>query len=237
MASATDAGNFGSPALDKPLTMLARCEFACVQFTRPFLFISRNNLRDRRQQLQYTPAEMRHLSALLYIATAVVCDLVFAVMVGTMLVATTPMYSITGFLRTPAICIGPSLLVLAGVATLLRTNRRVALYIEASIVLLIGVASWSVPKIGWQDATWLFLYPEAASLLGAIVILLIVRKAWVGALVGAILSAPFFVYTAATLLQAHIRGTIGYTIEDVSVTVPLVLLLLSLIASLRHRSP
>jgi hypothetical protein len=180
---------------------------------------------------------MRQLSALLYIVTGLVCDFVFAVMVGTMLGTTTPVYSITGFLRAPAIGLGPSLLVLAGAATLLRTNRRVALYIEASIILLIGLVSWSVPRIGWQDATWLFLYPEAASLLGAIVILLIVRKAWVGALVGAILSAPFFAYTAATLLNAHIRGIIGYTIEDVSVAVPLVLLLLSLVALLSERTP
>jgi hypothetical protein len=180
---------------------------------------------------------MRQLSALLYVASGLVCDFVFAVMVGTMLGTTTPTYSIAGFLRAPAICLGPSLLVLAGVVTLIRSNRRLALSIEASMVLLIGLASWSVPKIGWQDAIWLFLYPEAASLLGATVILLIVRRAWVGALVGAILSAPFFVYTGTTLLHAHIRGTIGYTIEDVSVAVPFVLLLLSLIVSLRERTP
>lgn len=180
---------------------------------------------------------MRQISALLYVATGLVCDIVFAVMVGAMLGTTVPMYSLAGFLRAPAICLGPSLLVLSGIVTLFRSNRRLRIYIEASIVVLAGTASWSVPKIGWQNAMWLFLYPEAASLLGAIVILLIVRRAWVGALVGAILSAPFFVYTGATLLQGHIRGTLGYTVEDVSVAVPLVLLLLSLIASLRERVP
>lgn len=179
---------------------------------------------------------MRQLSALLYIATGLVSDFVFAVMVGTMLGMITPMYSITGFLRTPAIGLGPSMLILAGVVTLIRSNRRLGLYIEASVVLLIGVACWSVPRIGWQDAVWLFLYPAAASLLGAIVLLTILRKAWVGGLVGAILSAPFFVYTAATLLHDHIRGTIHYTIEDVSVAVPLVLIILSLIFCLRLRT-
>jgi hypothetical protein len=179
---------------------------------------------------------MRQLSALLYIVTGLVCDFVFAVMVATMLGTTTPMYSLTGFLRAPAICLSPSLLVLAGVATIVRSENRLALYIEASIILLIGLASWSVPKIGWQDAAWLFLYPEAASLLGAVAILLIVRKAWAGALVGAILSVPFFVYIGMTLLQGHIRGTLAWTIEDVSVAVPLVLLLLSLIFSLRFRA-
>jgi hypothetical protein len=181
---------------------------------------------------------MRQLSALLYIVTGLACDFVFAVMNVTMLgTIDARSAAIAGFLRTPAISLGPSLLVLAGVATVVRSKNRLALYIEASIILLIGLAAWSVPKIGLQGAGWLFLYPEAASLLGAIVILLIVRKAWAGALVGAILSAPFFVYTGMTLLQGHIRGTIGYTIEDVSVAVPILLLLLSLISSLSSRNP
>ena len=180
---------------------------------------------------------MRQLSALLYIAGGLACDCVFAVMVGTMLGMTTPVYSPAGLLRAPALGLGPAMLVLTGVATLIRTNRRVALFIEASVILLIGLAAWSVPRIGWQDSAWLFLYPEAASLLGAIVLLLIIRKAWVGALLGAILSAPFFVYTGITLARGHMHGTLRYTIEDVSVAVPLLLLLLSLIASLRERVP
>jgi len=195
------------------------------------------NSRDRPRQLQYTPASMRPLTALLYVVTGLVCEFVFAVMVQTMLGWTTPQYSLAGLLRTPAIVLGPSLLILAGVATLVRTNRRLALYIEASVILLIGIAAWSIPKIGWQDAVWLFLYPAAAALLGAIVLLLIFGRAWVGALVGAILSAPFFVYTAISLAHAHLRGTIRYTIEDVSVAVPLVLILLSVICSLRERVP
>ena len=180
---------------------------------------------------------MRQLTALLYIVTGLACDCVFAVMVGTMLGMTTPVYTLTGLLRAPALGLGPAMLVLAGVATLIRTNRRVALFAEAGVILLIGVACWSVPKIGWQDAAWLFLYPEAASLLGAIVLLMLIRKTWVGALLGAILSAPFFVYTGVTLAGGHMHGAPRFTIEDVSIAVPLLLLLLSLIASLRERIP
>ena len=179
---------------------------------------------------------MRQLSALLYIVTGLVCDFVLAVMIGTMLGMVRPMDSIAGLLRIPAIGLGPSMLILAGVVTLIRTNRRIAVYIEASVVLLIGIACWSVPRIGWQDAARLFLYPAAASLLGAIVLLAILRKAWVGALIGTILSAPFFAYTAGTLALAHFRGTIRYTIEDVSVAVPLVLIILSLISCLYLRT-
>jgi hypothetical protein len=179
---------------------------------------------------------MRLSAGLLYVVTGLVCDFVFTVMVGTMLGWATPQYSLAGLVRTLAICLGPSMLVLAGVATALRSNRRLAIYIEASFILLIAVCVWSMPKIGWQDSVWLFLYPEAASLLGAIVVLLILRKAWVGALVGAICSAPFFVYTAISLAHAHMRGTIRYTIEDVSVAVPLVLIVVSLISSLRLRA-
>ena len=134
------------------------------------------------------------------------------------------------------VLIGLSVVTPVFAATLDVERLQPLVLLGSLIILLIGLASWSVPRIGWQDAAWLFLYPEAASLLGAIVILLIVRKAWIGALVGAILSAPFFASTGATLLHDHIRGTIGYTIEDVSIAVPLVLLLLSLIASLRLRT-
>ena len=179
---------------------------------------------------------MKLLSGLLYILTGLVCDFVFAVLVGTMLGWSTTQYSLAGFVRTPAVCLGPSMLVLAGAATLLRTNRRLAIYNEASLILLIGIGVWSIPKIGWQDAAWLFLYPESASLLGAILVLLIVRRAWVGTLVGAILSAPFFAYTAVALAHSHLRGSIRYSIEDVTVAVPLALIVLSLVVTLRLRA-
>jgi len=178
---------------------------------------------------------MRLPAGLLYVLTGLVCDFVFAVMVGTMLGWATPQYSLAGLLRTPAICLGPSMLVLAGVATAVRGNSRLAIYIEASVILLIGLCIWSIPKIGWQDSVWLFLYPEAASLLGAIIVLLILRSAWIGAVVGALLSSPFFAYTAVSLAHAHIRGTIRYTIEDASVAVPLALIVTSIISALRFR--
>ena len=179
---------------------------------------------------------MRQLTAFLYIAAGLACDCVFAVMVGTMLGMTVPTYTASGLLRAPALGLGPAMLVLAGVVTLIRTNRRLALFIEASVVLLIGVACWSVPRIGWADSIWLYLYPEAASLLGAIVLLLVIRRAWAGALVGAILSAPFFVYAGLALIRVRAHGSY-YGAEVVSIAVPLALLLLSLIASLRERVP
>jgi hypothetical protein len=179
---------------------------------------------------------MKQMSGFLYVASGLVCDFVFAVMVGAMLGMTTPVYSLEGFLRTPAICLGPSLLVLTGVAIIIGGKRRFTEYVITSVIVLAGLAAWSVPKVGWQDTTWLFLYPEAASLLGAVVVLVIVRKLWVAALLGTLLSAPFFAYTAVALFQAHMRGSIGYTIEDVAIAVPLVMLIVSLITSLRIRA-
>ncbi len=179
---------------------------------------------------------MKQMSGLLYVATGLVCDFVFAVMVGAMLGVTTPVYSFAGFLRTPMICLGPSLLVLAGVAIVIGGSRRFTEYVVTSIVVLAGLAAWSVPKIGLQSTTWLFLYPEAASLLGAVVLLLVFRKLWVAALIGTLLSAPFFVYTGATLLGEHLKGKIGYTLEDFAIAVPLLLLLTCLVSSLRVRT-
>jgi hypothetical protein len=179
---------------------------------------------------------MKQISGLLYVATGLVCDFVFAVMVGAMLGMTTAVYSLAGFLRTPMICLGPSLLVLTGVAILIGGSRRFTEYVVTSVVVLAGLAAWSVPKIGWQDTAWLFLYPEAASLLGAVVLLLLFRKLWIAALIGTLLSAPFFAYTAVVLFRAHMHGAVGNRLEYASIAVPLMFLLASLITSLFVRT-
>jgi len=175
---------------------------------------------------------MKHLSGFLYVTAGLACDVVFGVMVGAVFAATTPMYSFAGFVRTPIICLGPSLLVLTGVAIIVGGTRRFTEYVVTSIVILIGLTAWSVPKIGWQSTAWLFLYPEAASLLGAVVLLLLLRKLWVAALLGTLLSSPFFAYTAVILFRAYMHGAPANRLEYVSIAVPLALLVASLFTSL-----
>jgi len=179
---------------------------------------------------------MKHLSGFLYVTAGLACDVVFGVMVGAVFAATTPMYSFAGFIRTPIICLGPSLLILTGVAIIVGGSRRFTEYVVTSVVILVALTVWSVPKIGWQSTAWLFLYPEAASLLGAVVLLLLLRKLWVAALFGTLLSSPFFVYTAIALFRAHMNGVSGDRLEYVSIAFPLALLAASLITSLSSRT-
>jgi hypothetical protein len=144
---------------------------------------------------------MKPFAGLLYIATGLLCDFVFVLFIGAMLGMATPIHRYSDLLYPALYNLGPSLLVLSGVATLIPSPRRALLLIAASFILLMGVAAWSIPKIGWRDATWLLLEPELVSLVLATVALLILRKAWVGSLVGSILSAPFFVYGTTYAVQ------------------------------------
>jgi hypothetical protein len=144
---------------------------------------------------------MKRLAGLLYVATGLLCDFVFALFVGAMLGVSAPTYRPTELLYPALFNLGPSLLILSGVATLIPTARRVLLCIAASVILLAGIAAWSAPKIGWRDAAWLLLEPKLVSLAIATIVLLILSRAWLGALAGSILTAPFFVYGTTTAVQ------------------------------------
>jgi hypothetical protein len=178
---------------------------------------------------------MKRLSGPLYVVTGLVCGYVFGILVSSILGMTAPMYSLAGFIRTPIVGLGPSLLVLTGVAMIVGGSRRFTEYVVTSVVLLAVLAAWSVPKIGWLDTAWLFLYPEAASLLGAVVILLIVRRLWIAALLGTLLSSPFFVYGTASSYK-HWAATGRFPTDEVWLVAPVILLLLCVVSSLRVRT-
>jgi hypothetical protein len=174
---------------------------------------------------------MKPLVGLLYIATGLLCDFVFALFVGAMLGVSAPTYKLSELLYPALYCIGPSLLILSGVATLVPGARRALLCMGASVVLLLGSAAWSVPKIGWRDATWLLLEPALVSLVLATVALLLLRKAWIGALLGTILCTPFFVYGATNAVQDFFTSS-----PQLWLVGPSVLLILCILSSLCLRT-
>lgn len=144
---------------------------------------------------------MKRLVGLLYIATGILCELVQVLFVGSMLGISAPAHRISGLFLPGLFNVGSSLLILSGVAILIPTSRRLLVCIATSVILMIGVASWSGPKIGWHDATWLLLEPELVSLVLATIALLLLRKAWLSALAGSILAAPFFMYGVTWAVQ------------------------------------
>jgi hypothetical protein len=174
---------------------------------------------------------MNRLVGLLYIATGLLCDFVFALFVGAMLGVSAPTYKLSDLLYPALYNLGPSLLILSGVATLIPSSRRALICIGASVVLLLGIAAWSVPKIGWRDATWLLLEPALVSLVLATVALLLLRKAWIGALAGTVLCTPFFVYGATNAVQDFFASS-----PQLWLVGPSVLLVLCILSSLCLRT-
>jgi hypothetical protein len=173
---------------------------------------------------------MKPLVGLLYIATGLLCDFVFALFVGAMLGVSAPTYRLSELLFPALYVLGPSLLILSGVATLIPSSHRALLCIGASVILLLAAATWSVPNIGWRDATWLLLEPALVSLVLATIALLLLRKAWFGALVGTILCTPFFVYGATSAVQDFFASS-----PQLWVVGPSVLLVLCILSSLCFR--
>jgi hypothetical protein len=174
---------------------------------------------------------MNPLVGLLYIATGLLCDFVFALFVGAMLGVSAPTYKVSDLLYPALYNLGPSLLILSGAATLIPSSRRALICIGASVILLLGIAAWSVPKIGWRDATWLLLEPALVSLALATVALLLLRKAWIGALTGTILCTPFFVYGATNAVQDFFASS-----PQLWLVGPSVLLVLCILSSLCLRT-
>jgi hypothetical protein len=174
---------------------------------------------------------MKPLAGLLYVATGLLCDFVFALFVGAMLGVSAPTYKLSDLLFPALYNLGPALLILSGVATLIPSSRRVLICIAASVILLLGIAAWSVPKIGWRDATWLLLEPALGSLVLATIALLLVKKAWIGALAGTILCTPFFVYGATNAIKDFFASS-----PQLWLVGPSVLLVLCLLSCLCFQS-
>jgi hypothetical protein len=174
---------------------------------------------------------MKRLVGLLYVATGLLCDFVFALFVGALLGVSAPTYKLSELLYPALYNLGPSLLILSGVATLIPSSRRVLVCISVSVLLLVGTAAWSIPKIGRREATWLLLEPALVSLVLATIALLLLRKAWFGALVGTILCTPFFVYGATNAVQDFFASS-----PQLWVVGPSILLVLCILSSLCLRT-
>ncbi len=180
---------------------------------------------------------MRPLTGSVYIATGVLCDFVYTILVGAMLGMTTPIYSASGLFIAPLLSIGPSLLILTGVATLFERARRSILCLITSIVATGGLAVWTVPRIGWRDAAWFLLEPEAGSFLIASLILLVLKKRWVAAVVACVTSAPFFLYGTGHLVHAHLFGTAIFSWTEIWLVGPSALIVFSFVLAMRARIP
>lgn len=179
---------------------------------------------------------MKRTIGLLYIVTGLLCDFVFLLITGAMLGMTTPIYSVSSLFIPALFATGPALLVLTGVTTIAGGAGRTLVCLVTSIAVLAAVALWTVPRIGWRDASWLLLEPEVGSYLIATLILLVIRKRWITALIGSVAAAPFFIYGTGWLIYGVLFGTTVPSLTELWIVAPAILLVLSLVSALSVRS-
>jgi hypothetical protein len=178
---------------------------------------------------------MSRLVGLLFIATGLLCHFVDLLLVGAMLGITTPIYSWMSLVVFALYSAGPSLLIVAGVTKIFGNARRSILCLLTSLVIVGSVAAWSVPRIGWRDTTWLVIGPLAGSFLIATVILLLLRKRWISAVVGSVVSAPFYVYGTGSLVHGLLFANTILAPMEIWIVAPAIFTVLSFIFAVRQR--
>ena len=168
--------------------------------------------------------------------TGLLVEFVYIDFTGAMLGMTTPIFTITGLVTGPLYSIGPSLLFLSGIATIGANVRRSWLCLAAGSAVVIILATWTIPRIGWRYAAWLILEPVALSLLAAWFILYLVKKRWITTLIGSGLSAPFCVFGGAYVLYQNIFGTSPFSSRELVLVVPGAFVIFSFLSALRFRN-
>jgi hypothetical protein len=171
----------------------------------------------------------------LYILTGLLVDFMFLMLTGAMLGMTTPIFTVSSLILPPLFSIGPSLLLFSGFIALFPHKSRGRLCLIAGIVLIGALASWTVPRIGWQNGGWLVLEPEAVSLPIAYLILRILKKLWIAVLVGSVLSAPFCVVGSVYLIYDNLYGASSIAATELWLIIPGAFVTASFITSLCFR--
>ena len=178
---------------------------------------------------------MQPIIGLLYIATGLLCDFVFVLFVGAMVNIARPELSLNSLLP-PLFGIGPALLVLTGVMDLAgKKPHRGGVTLISTVIVVGALAAWSIPRIGLRESLMLLVLPALGSYVIASLLLVAIKTRWVTALVGVILSAPFFFYGAGTFAFDFFTGKAEYASSDAWIFLPCAALAVSFLAALTTR--
>jgi hypothetical protein len=177
---------------------------------------------------------MRHMTGFVYVISGLLVIFVGILLTGAMLGITTAIFSVTSLLVAPLFDIGPALLILSGVTEIVGGVRRVRLWVLTGGIVVIVLAAWTIPRIGWRLAAWLILEPVAVALLIAGLIMFAVGKIWIEAMIGSAISAPFFLYGSATIIYGYFSNGV-FTWLNFWLFAPAVLLISCFILALRSR--
>jgi len=178
---------------------------------------------------------MTLLTGLLYVATGLVLTLSELLFMGAMLGFTTPALSLRNTLMSGLYSVGPSMLVLVGLAVIFDRSSRISVSLISSVVVIAGLVFWSGPRIGWPHASQLILEPMAMSLfIGSITVVKIKRR-WILAAIASGLSSPLYVLGVAYWFYEYFLGLTVPSLLQLYVFVPAALVILSFISALYFR--
>ena len=178
---------------------------------------------------------MSRLAGVLYVATGVLCECVYILLVGAMPGLTAHSYSVSNLFTGPLFSLGPALLILSGVATLVEDSMRTVACLLAGTLAVGGLALWSFPMGSSRVRDWLLLEPAVVSLLIAAVVLALVKKSWITALMGGLLSALLFVPGSPHLIRGLVFGSTPLTSRAILTLLTAVLCVASCVVALRFR--
>ena len=178
---------------------------------------------------------MRRTKGFVYAISGLLVIFVGVLGTGMMLGMTTAIFSLKHLLIAPLFVMGPSLLILTGVTEIVGGIRRARLWAIAGVIVVIVLAAWTVPSIGWRLAAWLILEPVAVALLIAGMIMLTLKKMWVATALGSALTAPFFLFGSGNILYGYWFSGYPFTWINVWLFAPAVLLICCFVLALRSR--
>jgi len=82
----------------------------------------------------------------------------------------------------------------------------------------------------------LFLEPALFSFVIAAIVVVLVKRRWIVAVTGSLLSAPFFVYGTAILIHGLLFGTTVPAPTEIWIALPAILTVTSFVAALSTRT-
>jgi hypothetical protein len=121
--------------------------------------------------------------------------------------------------------LGPSLLVLSGVSTVANTETRLWWLLGSAAASIVLLAGWAVLNLGGAEVSRaLFIEGSGVALAAGVILTLMVKRAWIGAVIGAVLAVP--------LLLRHVQiEPIDLSALTITAVAPIALCLSALICA------
>lgn len=179
---------------------------------------------------------MKPVVAILYAFTGLSLVLLDLVTTGAMLGMTDPISPWTSVMWVSLFALGPCLLILGGCATATKSESRLWWLLGITCLIVVLLSAWTVPRIGWSYAASMFIVPYVLAFGVAIGVVNLAKRAWLVALLGALMASPVACGAAYTLYH-NLFGNGAFAMVNVWIFLPGVLVLTSAAASIKLRLP